>query len=101
MPTKFVPKPPLEKLSLATRKDVRDNFESKKKEWEIQATEITGAQIAIKFDANTVLAYMPDTTNAGSMLACYVEGFIEAADRFINTYGDLGKEYFKSAVHKG
>ena len=28
----------------------------------------------------------------------YVDGFIDALKRYVNKFGDLGKEYFKKAV---
>lgn len=74
--TPFVPKAPLEKLPLAARKDsmlnfivvrlytdcfytVRDNYESKKEEYEIQISELLGTPFVLNINANEVWAYNP------------------------------------------
>ncbi|KAJ3513001.1 hypothetical protein NLJ89_g3186 [Agrocybe chaxingu] len=98
----FAPKPALEKLPLAVRKDLRDNFESKKEEFESQINEILGVAVKINIEPNAVWAYAEASgaSSAGSTIAGYIEGFVDAAKSYVSKFGDLGKEYFKNAVSK-
>ncbi|KAJ3523070.1 hypothetical protein NMY22_g11611 [Coprinellus aureogranulatus] len=101
MPKKvpFAPLPAIEKLPLAVRKDIRDNYESKREDLESQATEIIGTKFTINFNPNQVMAYATDSSStAGYILSGYAEGFISGLKSFVSEYEDTGKEYFNKAV---
>lgn len=97
-PQPFTPKPALEKLPLAVRKDLRDNFEAEKEDWETQISDLLGAPFKINFNANEVWAYASDGSSAGSIFANYAKGFIDALKYFLDKFGDIGKEYFNQTV---
>ncbi|KAH9478624.1 hypothetical protein JR316_0009081 [Psilocybe cubensis] len=107
MPRKpaFTPKPPVEKLPLAVRKDLRDNYESKKGDYETEIADVLGFPIAINIDVNAVWAYAEtlslSSEQAGRTFTGYIEGFINGIKTFVEKYGDLGKEYFQNAVTEG
>ncbi|KAF6764283.1 hypothetical protein DFP72DRAFT_419398 [Ephemerocybe angulata] len=95
----FTPKPRVEKLPLAVRKDIRDNYDSKKEELEAKATELLGTKFTINFDPPEVWAYATDSTSsAGSIFAGYAEGFVSGLKSYLEYYEDLGKDYFNKAV---
>jgi len=98
----FAPKPPVEKLPLAVRKDIRDQWESKKADYESQIAGVLGFPVAININVNAVWAYGESlsATQAGSTFSGYIDGFISAAKSYTENYGDLGKTYFKNAVTK-
>jgi len=99
-PAPFVPKPAIEKLPLAVRKDIRDNYESEKADLEATITELLGTPFHINFNANELWAYSPPNSNtsAGGMLKRYAEGFVEGLKWYITEYGDEGKTHFNEAV---
>ncbi|KAG6816497.1 hypothetical protein H0H87_005579 [Tephrocybe sp. NHM501043] len=115
----FVPKPAIEKLPLAVRKDrrrpfvhrlqtkfanvlitVRDKYESELEDFESTISEILGLPFHLKINANEVWAYNPPDSSysAGSMFKNYVEGFIDALKWYVEKYGDEGKVHFNEAV---
>jgi hypothetical protein len=53
----FTPKPALEKLPLAVRKDIRDNFEPKKEELETAISNLLGTPFKINFNFNAVRVF--------------------------------------------
>src|SRR5436189_6232228 len=59
----FTPKAPLEKLPLATRKDIRDNYESVKPELlkQIEDLRVTGIPYTIDINVNEVFAYATES----------------------------------------
>jgi len=99
----FTPKAPIDKLPLAVRKDLRDNYESKKAEYETEIAALLGFPVKINIDVNAVWAYARDmgASQAGSTFTGYIDGFISALKSYVDRFGDLGKEYFKNAVTKG
>ncbi|KAF7343771.1 hypothetical protein MSAN_01958100 [Mycena sanguinolenta] len=95
----FTPKPATAKLPLAVRKDIRDNFDSKKEDFQAQIKELTGADFTININAAEVWAYAaPDDPAAGRCFSAYVEGFICALTEFMTNFKDNGKTYFNEAV---
>ncbi|KIY66245.1 hypothetical protein CYLTODRAFT_399011 [Cylindrobasidium torrendii FP15055 ss-10] len=97
---KLTPKPAVEKLSLAVRKDVRDTYESRREEWESEIATLLGEPIKLNFNPNEVWAYNLDgsSSSAGYTLKSYAEGFIYALKSYVEKYGDEGKAYFLEAV---
>ncbi|KAG6916038.1 hypothetical protein DXG01_008662 [Tephrocybe rancida] len=98
----FTPKPALEKLGLAVRKDIRDKYESEKEDLEATIGQLLGVTFNVAIDANQVLAYLsPDNRSSiGSMFKGYVEGFVSALKSYLEKFGDEGKTYFNEAVTK-
>ncbi|KAG6915223.1 hypothetical protein DXG01_012642 [Tephrocybe rancida] len=114
----FVPKPAIEKLPLAVRKDIRDNYEAEKEDFETAISELLGSPFHVNINAGEVWAYNSDSgTSAGGLLkrlaiyiggirliadlhlfTSYVEGFIEALKWYIEKFGDEGKTHFNEAV---
>ncbi|KAG6909389.1 hypothetical protein DXG01_000689 [Tephrocybe rancida] len=96
----FVPKPAIEKLPLAVRKDIRDKYEADKEELETTISELLGTPFHVKINANEVWAYNPpdSNTSAGGVLKRYVEGFIDALKWYVEKFGDEGKAHFNEAV---
>ncbi|KAF5367951.1 hypothetical protein D9758_004511 [Tetrapyrgos nigripes] len=99
-PAPFTPKPAIEKLPLAVRKDIRDNFESEKEDLQKQVNDLLGNECKFNFNANEIWAYNADSnsTNCGGTLKNYATGFIYCLKSFINKYGDEGKDHFNGAV---
>jgi len=100
--SKFTPKPPTEKLPLAVRKDIRDNFESKVEDYNKEISDLLGKDFAVNFNANEVFPYKPEgsTAQPGKILAGYAEGFISALKDYLQKFGDEGKAFFNDAVTK-
>ncbi|TFK32333.1 hypothetical protein BDQ12DRAFT_773579 [Crucibulum laeve] len=96
----FTPKPSIEKLPLAVRKDIWDNFESKKTDFESEIGKLLDTAFTININANAVWAYAEglSASSAGGTFSGYVEGFISALKGYLEKYGDEGKSYFNSAV---
>ncbi|KDR80203.1 hypothetical protein GALMADRAFT_62602 [Galerina marginata CBS 339.88] len=96
----FTPKPAVEKLPLAVRKDIRDNWDSKKEDFETQIADALGFPVTINVNVNEVWAYADSlsATQAGSTFSGYIGGFVSALQSYVEKYGDIGKEYFQNAV---
>ncbi|KAF9460026.1 hypothetical protein BDZ94DRAFT_1284136 [Collybia nuda] len=92
----FIPRAPLEKLPLATRKDSSSTSNTI---WNI-IFELLGTPLGININANEVWAYKPpDSGNSpGGLFAGYIEGFISALKSFVEDHGDEGKRHFNEAV---
>jgi hypothetical protein len=90
-------KAPLEKLPLATRKDVRDNFENGKADLEKQIGDLLGRPYTLDINMNACLAYSTTTDN-GSALTNYIKYFTTNLESYLKTHGEEGKKYFNEAV---
>ncbi|ATY63473.1 hypothetical protein A9K55_009044 [Cordyceps militaris] len=88
--------PPADKLPLAIRKDIRDNWESKKEESEKQLSSILGETWTIDIDPKNIYPYGEDGSYAkestGAMIAEYVRCAISGLGRYIDNYGADGKQ---------
>ncbi|KAK4129076.1 hypothetical protein N657DRAFT_630045 [Parathielavia appendiculata] len=92
--------PPAEKLSLAVRKNVRDEWENKKADLEEQLSGVLGTAWTIDIQPNAIWPYHNDgyaKESLGScikavpqqlMLPSYVEGAIYQINYIVNRYGD-------------
>ncbi|KAF9261886.1 hypothetical protein L218DRAFT_868882 [Marasmius fiardii PR-910] len=96
----FTPKQPIEKLPLAVRKDIRDNYEAQKEEHEKTISDLLGNTFKLALNPNEIWAYNEDSSNmrAGGVLTGYVTGFIYCLKPYVEKYGDEGKTHFNSAV---
>ncbi|KAJ7696572.1 hypothetical protein B0H17DRAFT_1198083 [Mycena rosella] len=95
----FAPKPAIAKLPLAVRKDIRDNFDAKKEDFQARIKELVGTDFTININAAEVWAYAEEgNTSAGTCFSGYVEGFISALKNFMDKFDDNGKAFFNEAV---
>ncbi|RFU79652.1 hypothetical protein TARUN_2567 [Trichoderma arundinaceum] len=86
--------PPVEKFSLAVRKNIRDEWENKKNDYEKKISDLLGEPWKIDISLHQVCAYAQDgyaTNTPGSMISAYIEGVLYQLDRFIGKHGDEGK----------
>ncbi|KAL7947965.1 hypothetical protein V8C42DRAFT_342952 [Trichoderma barbatum] len=86
--------PPVEKFSLAVRKNIRDEWENKKPEYEKRLSDMLGEPWKIDINLHQVCAYAQDgyaVESPGSMIAAYLDGVLYQLDRFISKHGDEGK----------
>ncbi|KAL6900197.1 hypothetical protein GGI43DRAFT_427873 [Trichoderma evansii] len=87
--------PPVEKFSLAVRKNIRDEWENRKPEFEHSISNVLGEPWTIEIDLRQVCAYAEGDYAAktpGSMVSAYFDGVLYQLDRFISKHGDRGKE---------
>lgn len=86
--------PPAEKLPLAVRKSLRDDYESKKGEMEKKLSELLGEAWTISINPNAIYPYAaPDSyadRNLGSCLTDYVENAISRLGQFKDENGKDG-----------
>ncbi|KAI1188562.1 hypothetical protein F5B17DRAFT_262480 [Nemania serpens] len=85
--------PPVEKLSLALRKSVRDDWDAKKGAIEKKLSKILGVEWTIDVNPNQVFAYAKDGYAKENLGACIHEYFNNAVSRleeFENKYGEDG-----------
>ncbi|ESK83380.1 hypothetical protein Moror_15647 [Moniliophthora roreri MCA 2997] len=96
----FAPKEPIEKLPLAVRKDLRDNYEAKKAELEGKIAELLGIDsFKANLNANEIWAYNTDARQSiGGMFYRYVDGFLSCLKRYIDNFDDDGRVHFNEAV---
>ncbi|EHK42758.1 hypothetical protein TRIATDRAFT_33139 [Trichoderma atroviride IMI 206040] len=88
-------RPPVAKFSLAVRKNIRDEWENRKPDYEDRISAVLGAPWKIDIDLRQVCAYAEDGYAAeapGSMISGYIDGVLYQLDRFITKHGDKGKE---------
>ncbi|KAF5139074.1 hypothetical protein E5D57_002863 [Metarhizium anisopliae] len=105
--------PPVDKLPLAIRKDVRDNYESKKDELAKKISDVLGAEWTVDINPNQIYAYAKDgyaKESPGAMIAArdrtlrtnegtrYVEGVEWQLKDFVSKYGDAGKTEINTLV---
>ncbi|KAL6691755.1 hypothetical protein J3F84DRAFT_352048 [Trichoderma pleuroticola] len=86
--------PPVEKFPLTVRKNIRDEWENRKADFEKRLSDLLGAPWKIDINLPQVYAYAQDgyaKESPGSMIASYIEGVLYQLDRFIGTHGEEGK----------
>ncbi|OTA08862.1 hypothetical protein A9Z42_0005790 [Trichoderma parareesei] len=86
--------PPIERFSLAVRKNIRDEWENRKPDYEQRLSEVLGEPWKIDIDLRQVCAYAQDgyaAESPGSMTSAYIDGVLYQLDRFIEKYGATGK----------
>ncbi|KAJ7911482.1 hypothetical protein B0H13DRAFT_1875765 [Mycena leptocephala] len=104
----FTPKPALEKLPLAVRKDSKFiSFDLSKILANIphsprQISKLLGTSFTLAISPNEVVAYVKEDSRVsiGGMFTSYVNGFISALKSYLEKYGDDGKAHFNAAVSK-
>ncbi|KAG6004506.1 hypothetical protein E4U43_000720 [Claviceps pusilla] len=94
--------PPVEKLPLAVRKDVRDNWEAKKPDWEKKISDILRTPWTIDMDVHQIYAYATDgwaKECTGSMLNAYLESAEMQLKSFIAKHGDAARTEINALAH--
>ena len=87
----------------AKRVLVRDDYESKKPDYEKEMTETLGAEWSIVINPLAVWPYAGDSwakDRLGSCLASYMDGVISRFKEFADRYGDDGKHELNSIAYK-
>jgi len=95
-------KAPIEKLPLAARKDMRDNWEANKAEFSSKIATLLGETYSLEVDMNALYPYAEDDswakTSPGGMTKGYFEGFVYQLERYLAEFGADGKTTFNEAV---
>ncbi|KAG5995909.1 hypothetical protein E4U54_002709 [Claviceps lovelessii] len=94
--------PPVQKLPLAVRKDVRDNWEAKKPDWEKKISHILRTPWTIDIDVHQIYAYATDgwaKECTGSMLNAYLESAEMQLKSFIAKHGDDARTEINALAH--
>jgi hypothetical protein len=95
--------PPVAKLPLSGRIQVRDNYEAKKADWEKELSSLLGVEW--KFDINPIALwpYLKDDSykkDFGSNLADYAKGFVDHLRlHWLPKMGEEGKEELNSCAY--
>ncbi|KAI0803471.1 hypothetical protein GGR55DRAFT_662736 [Xylaria sp. FL0064] len=85
--------PPVDKLPLALRKSVRDDWDAKKGEIEAKLTEILGTEWTIDVDPKQVLAYATEERSyAKQNLGACIREYFDSASRRLAEFKDYYKE---------
>ncbi|KAM0324333.1 hypothetical protein ACHAQA_008114 [Verticillium albo-atrum] len=87
--------PPAEKLSLAVRKNVRDEWDNNKADFEKQLSEVLGTEWTFDINPNAVWPYHNDgyaKDSLGSCIKSYAEGLIYQIKYLTERYQDLAEE---------
>ncbi|KAL0949187.1 hypothetical protein HGRIS_009265 [Hohenbuehelia grisea] len=103
-PKKWTPSPAVEKLPLAVRKELRDDWESVKGDHEAKISELLGKPYVLAFNANEVYPYADSSSSKeypGRVFVGYVEGLIAAIQWYLDEFEEDGKIHFNDAVSKG
>ncbi|KAF4462926.1 hypothetical protein FALBO_10255 [Fusarium albosuccineum] len=84
---------PAEKLPLAVRKNIRDEWENKKEELEQNLSEVLGVSWTVDVDFRALYPYAQDSSDwaancLGEVIARYVEGVAYQLRQFIPANGD-------------
>ncbi|KAK7435580.1 hypothetical protein Landi51_12976 [Colletotrichum acutatum] len=95
--------PPAEKLPLALRKNIRDDWENKKEDLQKQLSDVLGAEWTLKdINPNALYPYAQDgyaKESLGSCIEQYVSEAIYNLKSFAERYGEDGKSELNSICH--
>ncbi|CEJ92288.1 hypothetical protein VHEMI07948 [[Torrubiella] hemipterigena] len=94
--------PPVEKLPLAQRKDVRDNFDNKKADMEKELSSALGQAWTIDVNINAIYPYAPNDNygqhSPGSMTAEYIDSAIRRIKYYKDKFGADGVDELNKAA---
>ncbi|KAK7992054.1 hypothetical protein PG996_012931 [Apiospora saccharicola] len=94
--------PPVEKLPLALRKNVRDEWDNKKAEYEKELSDILTVPWTMEVNPNQVYAYAKEgyaKESLGSCIAAYFKGAIWQLKSYESTYGESGLKELNDICH--
>ncbi|RDL38749.1 Uncharacterized protein BP5553_03089 [Venustampulla echinocandica] len=93
-------KAPAEKLPLAVRKNVRDEWDNKKGDLESQISTLLGTPWTFDINPLAIYPYAEEGSyghhSLGECIAAYMNGFIYHLQKFLDTYGQEGKAELNS-----
>lgn len=88
--------PPADKLPLAVRKNVRDEYETKRADFEEQISKLLGTAWKVNINPNAIWVYAEERSygrdSLGACLASYVSDAIYNLKYFLEKHGDQGKD---------
>lgn len=93
--------PPVEKLPLALRKNIRDEWDANRPDFEKQISEVLGTSWTIDINPNFIYAYAKDSyakDSLGSCLKNYIEGAVSQLKYFESRQGDEGVKELNNIV---
>jgi len=99
----FTPKPPVERLPLIVRKDIRDNYEPKRDEVAKKISETLKVDFKITIDPHATFAYADDgwaKNSHGQVLASYLDAFLSGFERMLEESPEDAVECFNEVVTK-
>ncbi|KAK3694411.1 hypothetical protein B0T22DRAFT_70583 [Podospora appendiculata] len=94
--------PPAQKLSLAVRKNVRDEWDNNKADIEKQLSDLLGATWTTEINPNAIWPYNNDgyaKDSLGSCIKGYLEGAIYQIRYLVGKYGDDFKDEMNTICH--
>jgi hypothetical protein len=95
--------PPAEKLPLVVRKNIRDDWDSKKGDFESRLSEVLGETWTIDIDPLQIWPYGEENgyakTSTGSMIAEYIDSAIQRLKSFVERYDDEVKSEINAICH--
>ncbi|TGJ80326.1 hypothetical protein E0Z10_g8446 [Xylaria hypoxylon] len=94
---------PVEKLPLAIRKSVRDDWDAKKGDVEAKISEVLGTAWTIEVNPNQIYAYADSSAyakeNLGACIHAYFDGARRSLEDFENYFGEDGVNELNSICH--
>ncbi|KIW27785.1 uncharacterized protein PV07_07493 [Cladophialophora immunda] len=96
-------KAPADKLPLAVRKNVRDEWESKKPEIEARISKALGEAWTVTTNPHLLYVYTDDESykaRIGDVIMWYMEPFCSNLESFVEKYGDDGKSELNALCPK-
>ncbi|KAI1264389.1 hypothetical protein F5Y18DRAFT_390332 [Xylariaceae sp. FL1019] len=94
--------PPVEKLPLALRKSVRDDWDAKKEDVEKRLSEMLETPWTISVNPNQVFAYAKTDypkQNLGKCIYEYFDGSLRRVQEYIDKYGEEGVKELNTIAH--
>ncbi|KAF7369537.1 hypothetical protein MVEN_00283600 [Mycena venus] len=95
--------PPAAKLSLAVRKNVREDYENKKESFDKELSDLLGAPWTFDFDPLAIYPYAESQhfckEQPGTVLKLYVEGVMTSLKWLVEAYGEAGKKELNEIAH--
>ncbi|OTB00742.1 hypothetical protein M426DRAFT_323989 [Hypoxylon sp. CI-4A] len=94
--------PPVEKLPLALRKNIRDEWENKKPSFEQQTSSILTVPWTIDINPNQLYAYASEgyaKESLGDCIASYINGAVNKLKEFVDYAGEEGLKELNAVCH--
>ncbi|KAH8826064.1 hypothetical protein DL96DRAFT_1816512 [Flagelloscypha sp. PMI_526] len=96
--------PPAYKLSLAVRKNLRDEWEGNKDGFNKKVSDLLGAEWTFDFDSLTLYPYADESgsfaqENFGRLFHLYCEGASWQLENYVKEFGEDGKEEINTLCH--
>ncbi|KAK9424860.1 putative Glycosyltransferase 2-like domain-containing protein [Seiridium unicorne] len=95
--------PPVEKLPLAVRKNLRDDWDNKKADIEKELSDVLTVPWTVEVNPNQIYAYAGDgyaKESPGSCIAGYINGAIYQLKSYESSFGKEGLKELNSIAHK-